>query len=142
MVLRKAEIERLKPDYPSLQAIGLGSAFSFAPVLAVTVSVKGVRGMQSTRRCSYDLIIETASLSSAIPPVWVRHPEDAEIKHVNIWPAGQSFCRWAGINLPSFCWDEYGDEWLNVPVSWRTLGAALEYVKQFLNTENHDSAAR
>lgn len=142
MALRKAEVELLKADYPSLGVMVLSPISPLASVAAVSVSIAGILGMNSRIRCRYDLIVETTSLTSAIPPVWVTHPRDADIKHVNIWHAGEDFCRWTGTDLPSFCWDEFGEEWLNAPASWRTLGAALEYIKQFLNTENHDSAAR
>jgi hypothetical protein len=142
MGLRKAEVELLKADYPSLKVVAISSVRPLAPVLAVAVDIDGIRGMNSSLPCRYKLIIETTRVAAAIPPVWVTSPRDAEIKHVNIWPAKESFCRWAGINLPSFCWGGFGDEWMNALVSWRTLGAALEYIKQFLNSENHDSAAR
>ena len=144
MALLRKEVEALSTDYPSLKVIAIAPALPVA-VSAVSVSVSGIKGMNSRHRCSYELIIDTSSLAVAIPPVWVRHPPDADIKHANIWRANHtdhSFCRWAGTDLPSFCWHEYGEEWLNAPLDWRTLAAALEYVKQFLNTENHDSAAR
>jgi hypothetical protein len=142
MALRRREVEVLTADYPSLKVLALTSSLPLASVAAVSVSVCGIQGMNSTLRYRYDLIIETTSLAATIPPVWVRHPRDADIKHVNIYRAGKSFCRWAGTDLPSFCWDEFGDGWRNSAPNWRTLGSALEYIKQFLNTENHDSAAR
>ena len=142
MGLRRAEVELLTSDYPSLQVLALSPTHPRAPVVAVSVTIVGIRGMHSRLRCRYELIVETTSLASAIPPVWVKYPRDADIRHANIWRASMSFCRWTGTDLPSFCWHEYGKEWLNAPAAWRTLSAALEYTKQFLNTENHDSAAR
>jgi len=142
MGLRKEEVERLKSEYPSLRVLALSPADPLAPVVAVSVTIFGIRGMSSRHRARYELILETTSLPSAIPQVWVKYPRDRDIKHVNIWPAKESFCRWAGTDLPSFCWHEYRKEWLNASPSWRTLSAALEYTKQFLSTENHDSAAR
>jgi hypothetical protein len=144
MALARGEVEALRLYYPSLKVIALAAALPVT-VSAVFVAITGITGMNSRLRCRYDLIIDTTSLTEAIPAVWVRHPLDADIRHANIWPANRtdhSFCRWAGTDLPSFCWYEYGDEWLNSPLDSRTLAAALEYIKQFLNTENHDSAAR
>jgi hypothetical protein len=142
MALQRRAVEALTAGYPSLKTLALASSLPLASVSAVSVSVSGIQGMKSRLRCRYDLIIETASLATAIPPVWVTYPRDIDIKHVNIWRASHSFCRWTGTDLPSFCWYEFGTQWLQNPLDWRTLGAALEYIKQFLNTENHDSAAR
>src|ERR1700722_11559030 len=109
---RPAEVELLNRDYPSLKVLARASALPLASVAAVSVSVMGTRGMNSKLRCRYDMVIETTSLSSAIPPVWVTYPRDGAIKHVNIWHANMSFCRWTGTDLPSFCWHEFGKEWL------------------------------
>jgi hypothetical protein len=142
MPLRQREVVALKADYPSLAVLALTPAFPEAFVAAVSVTITGIRGMHSKLPCSYQLIIETASLETTIPPVWVRYPRDADIKHVNIWHAGHAFCGWTGTDLPSFCWQGFGKQWRQTAPDWRTLAAALEYVKQFLNMENHDSAAR
>jgi hypothetical protein len=112
------------------------------PVVAVRVGVEGIRGMRSTQRCRYTLIVDTSAIAFTIPQVWVAAPADAEIRHVNIWPAHKSFCRWTGTHLPSFCWRTFADGWTEAPQRSRTLGAALEYAKQLVNTENHDSPAR
>jgi hypothetical protein len=111
-------------------------------VLAVRVSIDGIRGMRNKQRCRYTLIVDTSTIAVEIPPVWVAAPSDAEIRHVNIWPARKSFCKWTGARLPSFCWNTFAHGWLTAPQRSRTLGAALEYAKQLLNTENHDSPAR
>lgn len=140
MGLREADIELLSAYYPGLRVIARQA--DPAPVLAVEVTVTGIIGKHITTRCHYELIIDTTDLVAAIPPVWVKSPEDAEIKHVNIWHARESFCRWAGTNLPSFCWLEFATAWTAAPAGSRTLGAALEYTRQFLNMENHDSRAR
>jgi hypothetical protein len=144
MGLRDADIALLSADYPSLRVIARqpGLAGQWGAVQAVEVSINGIRGMGSRLSCRYGLIIDTSALTAAIPPVWVRSPADAAIRHVNIWHSGESFCRWAGTNLPSFCWYQFGTAWTDAPAASRTLGAALEYIKQFLNTENHDSSAR
>jgi hypothetical protein len=140
MGLREADIELIRAYYPGLRVIARQTGP--APVQAVEVPVTGIVGKQMTLRCRYELIIDTTDLAAAIPPVWVKSPRDAEIKHVNIWHARENFCRWAGTNLPSFCWYQFAAAWTAAPADSRTLGAALEYVKQFLNTENHDSRAR
>jgi hypothetical protein len=144
MALREAEITRLGADYPGLRVIArqAGLISLLSPVLAVEVTVTGIRGGNSRLPCRYELIIETTDLVGAIPPVWVRSPADRAIKHVNIWPADKSFCQWTGSQLPSFCWYGFAKGWSAAPAGSRTLGAALEYTKQFLNTENHDSSAR
>ena len=139
MGIREEDVELLAPHYPGLRVIARQAGLE--PVLAVEVPVTGIIGKQSTLRCRYVLIVDTTDLVGAIPPVWVKSPVDAEIKHVNIWHARENFCPWTGTNLPSFCWYQFGHGWTDAP-GFRTLGAALEYVKQFLNTENHDSRAR
>lgn len=142
MTLREREVIALKADYPSLAVLALTPSFPWASVAAVTITIPGIAGTHSRLPCRYQLIIETTSLATTIPPVWVRYPRDADIKHVNIWHASHAFCRWTGTDLPSFCWHGFGEQWRQTASDWRTLAAALEYIKQFLNTENHDSAAR
>jgi len=136
---------RLKRWWLSLRARWLSRKtrqLTPGPVLAVKVWVDGIRGGRSKVRCRYQLIIDTSHLQQAIPDVWVISPPDREIKHVNIWPSHKSFCKWSGTRLPSICWYTYANGWLAAPAKSRTLGAALEYIKQLLNTENHDSPAR
>jgi hypothetical protein len=140
MGLREADVELLSGYYPGLRVIARQAGP--APVLAVEVPITGIIGMGSAGKRDYQLIIDTTDLVAAIPPVWVRSPSDAAIRHVNIWHARESFCHWAGINLPSFCWSSFADGWTAAPAGCRTLGAALEYIRQFVNTENHDSRAR
>lgn len=164
MSLTEDAVLRLKRDYPSIAVVAReGSApqlirwrlhlnrypevgfrvpESSAVVMAVRVRIEGIRGGRSRVRCLYELIIDTSSLARGIPPVWVASPPDHEIKHVNIWPAHKSFCRWTGTQLPSICWNTFATAWSAAPLRSRTLGAALEYARQLLNTENHDSPAR
>jgi hypothetical protein len=150
-------IQRLKRDYPGILVVARRSIPAIrtpflltsllpeqlsGPVLAVRVRVQGVRGGHSTARCDYELIIDTSDLRGAIPTIWVASPADRDIKHVNIWPAHRLFCRFAGKNLPSFCWNTFANGWSQASPQARTLGNALEYAKQLLNRENHDSPAR
>jgi ribosome modulation factor len=150
-------VRRLQRDYPGM-AVMARSATVFGPkrtffsaifrrsssgaVVAVRVRVKGIRGGRSRARCAYELIIDTSDLRRAIPAIWVASPKDRDIKHVNIWPKSKSFCPYTGVNLPSFCWNTFSDGWDQAPQQARTLGNVLEYAKQLLNTENHDSPAR
>jgi hypothetical protein len=140
MGLREADVELLIPYYPGLRV--LARRAGPAPVVAVEVPITGIVGGLNTAKCRYLLVLDTTDVVAAIPPVWVRSPADAGIKHVNIWHARENFCPWTGTNLPSFCWYQYGTGWSSATTAFRTLGAALEYAKQFLNTENHDSRAR
>jgi len=165
MSLTEEGVRRLRAEYPGITVLANADASAAsmtwrqgmlawlrggeAPVptwsgrvLAVRVTVEGIRGGRSAARCAYDLIVETSNLAGPIPTVWVASPSDQQIRHVNIWPAHKSFCRWAGVNLPSFCWNTFATAWSAAPPRSRTLGAALEYAKQLLNTENHDSPAR
>jgi hypothetical protein len=144
MSLTDESVARLKRTYPSLVVLARGNEPAPQPkkVLAVRVTVDGVRGGRSTAPCAYQLIIDTSTMGTEIPAVWIADPPDDEIKHVNIWRASHSFCRWAGTDLPSICWHTYARAWSRAPLTWRTLGAALEYVKQLLNTENHESVTR
>jgi hypothetical protein len=151
-------IGRLKEAHPSLTVAARRNTSSspfmtalrglflaedaLGPVSAVKVTIDGIRGGGKTTRVPYELIVETMRLRSAIPAVWVMSPEDSQIEHVNIWRAHKSHCRWSGTDLPSLCWDSFGTGWMTAEPASRTLGAALEYVKQLLNTENHDSPAR
>ncbi|WP_345541983.1 hypothetical protein [Phytohabitans rumicis] len=163
--MSEASIARLRREYPDIAVLARASGparprggfrawlhrtfpnwsarrTGGGPVLAVRVRVEGIRGMRSTARCRYDLIVDTTNLTALLPAVWIAAPPDHEIRHVNVWPARNSFCRWSGRKLPSLCWHTYARGWAEAPPHARTLGAALEYAKQLLNTENHDSPAR
>lgn len=115
------------------------------PVAAVRLSIEGIRGGRTetrTIRCTYLLIVDVSTASRQIPAVWVRSPADSAIEHVNIWPAAKSFCPWTGAWLPNLCWNTFAAGWMAAAPAHRTLGTVLEYAKQLLNTENHDSPAR
>lgn len=165
MALTEGSVARLRRDYPDLIVMARraehGSAaaslwdtlrerMDLPPsagaasrqVQAVRVPIDGIRGGRSTARCRYELIVDTSSLAQAIPPTWIASPPDSEIKHVNVWPESKNYCKWTGTWLPSICWYKFANSWLQAPAESRTLGAALEYAKQLLNTENHDSPAR
>jgi hypothetical protein len=162
MGLPQESVDRLAREYPGIAVLarerGSASAGSSTgglygglyrsgyvaprPVLAVRVPVEGVVGGHSQTRCRYELIVETTDLQRAIPPIWVTSPPDEVIKHVNIWPTNHSFCRWAGRNLPSLCWNTFNQAWLRAPHTAQRLGNALELARQLLNAENHDSPAR
>ena len=122
-------------------AADVGTAGQIQAELDLALAAR-YHGGRTKVRCRYQLIIDTTHLQQAIPDVWVISPPDGEIKHVNIWPSRKSFCKWSGTWLPSVCWYTYANGWLAAPAKSRTLGAALEYVKQLLNTENNDSPAR
>jgi hypothetical protein len=130
---------------PPPQRYGRAPAEPPGPVKAVRLTITGIRGGRGPDRldrCSYLLILDVTNLAGDIPPTWVRSPADRDIRHVNIWPGTQSHCPWAGGGLPSLCWHTFSSGWLQAPPSHRTLGNALEYAKQLLNTENHVSPAR
>ena len=45
--------------------------------------------------------------------------------------------------LPKLCWGpDYATQWTRARREHRTLGAAIEYLRQFLNDQNPDSPAR
>jgi hypothetical protein len=85
MPLTDESIARLKETYPSLVVLARDNEPAPQPrnILAVRVTVDGIRGGRSTARCAYRLIIDTRTMSSEIPPVWIAAPSDDEIKHVN-----------------------------------------------------------
>ncbi|MEU6293099.1 hypothetical protein [Streptomyces sp. NPDC046988] len=113
-------------------------------VTAVSARVRGIVGGGSRIRQDYQLVMEVATLHRRLPEVWITAPDDGEIRHVNIWrpDTDAAWCPALGMRLPHLCWFTYTEAWADARYSHRTLGAALEYVKQLLNTENHDSPAR
>ncbi|WP_162908383.1 hypothetical protein, partial [Allorhizocola rhizosphaerae] len=115
------------------------------PVMAVRLSIGGMRGGRGGDRSAqirYLLIVDVSDLPAGVPPMWVRAPLDRDITHVNIWPASKSVCPWTGTPLPSLCWNTFAVAWQEAPSAQRTLGSALEFARQLLNTENHESPAR
>jgi hypothetical protein len=161
MIVTEDSVQRLKAYYPGITVIARRSAVASPAwtrltdrfpalftgvlpgrVLAVRVPILGIKGGRSRARCRYEIIVDTHELAGAIPAVWVVSPQERDIRHVNIWPEARSFCRFAGKNLPSFCWHTFANGWSAAPQQARTLGNVLEYAKQLLNTENHDSPAR
>jgi len=156
MGITDAAVQRLAAAYPDLGVIARGvtpparrsgraPAEPPGPVMVVRLSITGIRGGRGPdhlARCPYLLVVEVTNLAGGIPPVWVRAPADRDIRHVNIWPAAKNYCTWVGGWLPSLCWHTFATGWLQAPPSHRTLGNALEYANQLLNTENHVSPAR
>jgi hypothetical protein len=115
----------------------------------VSVRITGIRGssrsrMGVRRTVVYECLIDTSHIrGSSIPVVWVHQPPDEKIQHVNIWRLDRSeYCRWLSRTIPSLCWGSYEYGWAEADAHQRTLGALLEYIKQFLQEENHDSPAR
>ncbi|MFD5451022.1 hypothetical protein [Streptomyces sp. NPDC127100] len=113
-------------------------------VTAVGTRVRGIVGGGSRIRRDYHLVMDVGALHRRLPDVWITAPDDAQIRHVNIWRSDgeAAWCPALGVRLPHLCWFTYTQAWADARQSHRTLGAALEYVKQLLNTENHDSPAR
>lgn len=113
-------------------------------VLAIHVVVSGIRGGGSRAPVDYELLLDVTELHSRLPAAWILEPSDVDIRHVNIFNAtsGDALCPWLDASLPNVCWFRFADAWSAAPPHHRTLSAALEFLKQLLNTENHDSPAR
>ncbi|MGI5247130.1 hypothetical protein [Dactylosporangium sp. CA-139066] len=158
-------VTRLRAEYPDIGALARqpgvlprpgGSPDRFGarsapggdppgPVMAVRLSIEGVRGGRTPAaglRCRYVLVVDVSKPAGRIPSIWVRSPADRDIEHVNIWPASREYCPWMRAWLPSLCWNTFAVGWHQAPPAHRTLGTVLEYAKQLLNTENHESPAR
>ena len=161
MGITDAAVARLRAAYPDIGALarrpgmvprqgGFRSRVERAgeppgPVEAVRLSVEGVRGGRTAAaglRCRYVLVVDVSNLTTRIPGIWVLSPADRDIEHVNIWPASRTYCRWKEAWLPSLCWNTFAVGWHEAAPAHRTLGTVLEYAKQLLNTENHESPAR
>jgi hypothetical protein len=76
-----------------------------------------------------------------LPTIWVVSPSDANIEHVNIWPA-RSICPLTGVRLPDLCWGKSPSAWTNVSAGARSLPNLLEAVRQVLSETNMSSRAR
>lgn len=159
MPITELAVRQLEPDFPGITIVARRTRFlrtlmdrlkitSGSPdptdVAAVSVVVNGIRGGHHEGRVDYHLIVDVSRLQLGLPKIWVTEPADADIRHVNIWRDSHSdgFCSWLGVSLPHLCWFSFEAAWASAPAQSRTLGAALEYAKQLLNTENHDSPAR
>ncbi|CAL9638454.1 hypothetical protein [Streptomyces sp. enrichment culture] len=162
MPVTEHEVRSLEPEYPGIRVLARetrqGALFmarcralfsaqvpdGLPDVTAVSTQIRGIVGGGSRIRQDYRLVLDVSALHRRLPPVWVVAPADAQIRHVNIWRSvGEAaWCPSLGMRLPHVCWSSYTDAWTDARLSHRTLGAALEYVKQLLNTENHDSPAR
>ncbi|MFE2102397.1 MULTISPECIES: hypothetical protein [unclassified Streptomyces] len=162
MPVTEAEVWALRTDFPGIGVLARETRQSallmarwrtlLSPypavgppdVRAVSARVRGVVGGGSRIRQDYQLVMDVGMLHQRLPTVWITAPANAQIRHVNIWPpkGDAAWCPWLGLRLPHVCWFTYTDAWSDAQLSSRTLGAALEYVKQLLNTENHDSPAR
>lgn len=111
-------------------------------ITAVEVTVNGIRGGGSAVEVPYRVVSDVTQIRAALPPVWVAQPADRRIRHVNIWKAHKSRCPVNGEELPSFCWGSFEAGWRDAGPELRNLGNLLEYIRQFLGAENHDSPAR
>lgn len=155
MAIAERDVRFLEADHPGIAILARQQGFlrslqervtgrSGPDVAAVRASVSGVRGAGLTDRIDYELVVDVSRLGKRLPTVWVTAPDDTRIRHVNIFRAERpdGLCPWLGVRLPYLCWFSYENPWSAAPARHRTLGAVLEYVRQLLNRENHDSPAR
>jgi hypothetical protein len=158
--ITETAVEGLRNEYPGLAIVARrpskfrrfmkrlvtepGEEVMVADVVAVRATVQGIRGGGQGHSQFYELVLDVSQLNSHLPRTWVSSPSDAQIHHVNIWRATRpgGVCPWLQVSLPYLCWFTFEEAWAAAPASSRTLGSALEFAKQLLNTENHDSPAR
>ncbi len=111
-------------------------------ITSIYVPMIGIRGGgDSANKVQYQLFIDLDKFFDAIPTVFVLRPEDREIRHCNIYPAGHTFCTKLNRDLPQLCHGQYAD-------TWRALGdkknllVFLNHCQDLLNHENFSSPAR
>jgi hypothetical protein len=130
-----------------------GQFFSLAPlstdkenrITAIAVTIEGIIGSEDRRfreeRTKYRILASVENLCAGLPITWIASPADAEIKHVNIWPA-EEICPFVGIKLPHICWGSSINAWNSAPPGERTLTSFLEVTRQLLSEANLGSRAR
>ena len=146
MGVSREELEQVQAYEPTLRPVARGSRSG--RIYAVSVKVKGRRGGERgwvfrtpKSRQVFEVILDVSNIESEIPEAWVVSPPDSRIRHLNIFH-GQH-CPVLKKSLPKLCWGpDYAAQWGNAPRQHRTLGAAIEYLRQFLNDQNPDSPAR
>lgn len=114
-------------------------------ITAIAVTIQGICGSANERRRKlperYRLLVDLTQLRQALPIIWVVLPADADIQHVNIFPAS-SVCPFTGGSLPTLCWGITPSAWSGVSVAERSLSNLLEAARQVLANTNMNSRAR
>jgi hypothetical protein len=114
-------------------------------ITAIAVDVEGIVGCQDRGRrglrTSYRLLASVNKLADELPTMWVAHPDDSHIEHVNIFHA-TALCPFTGTKLPTICWGITPKTWVSQPASERRLANLLEAARQVLANTNTQSRAR
>jgi hypothetical protein len=145
MSISRVEFDRVREYHPTLQSLAAWEARG--RVGAVVVVMQGRRGGQAgwwlwgpRGRVAYTVALDLSSIQDNIPPAWILSPGDDVLRHLNVFHGGH--CPLFGRLLPLVCWGSFAQAWTSVPRAHRTLGAALEYLRQLLNHQNPHSPAR
>jgi len=133
------DFRRATGMFPSLQPL----ATSGTDITAIAVTIGGISGGTLTDRgsVSYRILASVRSLESELPPIWIASPDDARIRHMNVFRASE-ICPFTGTRLPTLCWGRSPAAWRGAATSERRLANLLEAVRQVLANANPNSRAR
>jgi hypothetical protein len=133
------DFRRTTGMFPTLQPL----ATSGGAITAIAVTIGGIAGRNAADRApvSYRILASVRDLQTALPVVWIASPDDAAIRHVNIFRAAQ-VCPFTGTRLPTLCWGRAPQAWVSAGPSGRGLANLLEAARQVLADANPQSAAR
>jgi hypothetical protein len=142
MAVSQAEFTRAQGYYTDLKII---ESNADNEVTVVRATIRGINGGKNVffrgRQVDYQLLVDVNDLRGGLPTGWIVVPNASHVKHVNIWPAGET-CPLTHRRLPRICWGSASADWDSRAVRDRTLSAYLEMASRVLGSANLESPAR
>ncbi len=126
------QFEDTKKLFPTVVPVSKRGEF----VYAMAAKMEGIIGSGNTQRIEYHLFADLTNFPSHIPDVFITNIPDAQIKHINIFPA--KGCTQLNGYYPFICLGNLKD----ALTQFRHLSAFMQGIKRILNNENYNSVAR
>ena len=122
--------------------MAIGSYSHDRNITSIYVPIVGIKGSGDTKtKVTYQLFIDLDKFYIGIPDVFVLRPEDKDIRHVNIYPAGKFYCHKLKRALPALCHGKYEETWKSYGDKKHLL-MFFNHIQDLLNHENFQSPAR
>jgi len=142
MAVSQAEFTRAQGYYTDLKII---KSNADNEVTVVRATIRGINGSKNVffrgRQVDYQLLADVSDLCADLPTGWIVVPDASHVKHVNIWPPGET-CPLTHGRLPRICWGSASKAWNSRAVRDRTLSAYMDMASRVLGAANLESPAR
>lgn len=136
MVVKPREFLDAKKLFSKLTAVQMVKA----EIHVISADIPGIVGGHRTDKQMYKILADVRSFPRELPRVYVLHPPENQIRHVNIFHP--EYCPITKTELPYLCPGMLENIWYQTPIQYRNLTTFLKSIKELLSHENHNSPAR